>query len=459
MKRYVWDRMWARKYCPYISSAFMRSFLKRAGLNLAKNKLFVPEGNLHAIYFEKREISRIIQNYTKLILKKNIFVYAKTYENVFRDFLSWSVKNTKQDFKKLTNGQLVKVLKTLDKRLVDFSEYQYYAFLIMEGLGKEIERMFENEPYLLEAVITPYKDTQITKARLDLLKLISKKHTDQQLKDYVKKYAWLPVYDFVDSPLSIAEVKKQIRSIKDPKLEIEIFRKHNKLGLREYQKLISKEKNLLRKKKIEAVHYFSYLKEMRDDYRRHAYYLWQPFWKEYSKRLGLSMLQAHYLICNELVEALLKKKDFKAVIADRQKGYAHWFKEGHLTVYGSSRAFKIAEMALGKETGSVVSGTCANKGKVKGKVCIVFHRSEFNKLKTGDILVTVMTHPEFLPIMKKAEAIVTDEGGIMCHAAIVSRELGIPCIIGTRKATRVLKDDDLVEVDANKGVVKILKKA
>lgn len=69
-----------------------------------------------------------------------------------------------------------------------------------------------------------------------------------------------------------------------------------------------------------------------------------------------------------------------------------------------------------------------------------------------------MTTPDFVPAMKKAAAVITDEGGITCHAAIMSRELGIPCVIGTKIATKVLRDGDLVEVDAEKGVVRILKK-
>jgi len=77
----------------------------------------------------------------------------------------------------------------------------------------------------------------------------------------------------------------------------------------------------------------------------------------------------------------------------------------------------------------------------------------------GDILVTSMTRPEFMPIMKRSGAVVTDEGGITCHAAIVSRELKKPCIIGTKIATQVLHDGDLVEVDADNGVVKIIEKS
>lgn len=69
-----------------------------------------------------------------------------------------------------------------------------------------------------------------------------------------------------------------------------------------------------------------------------------------------------------------------------------------------------------------------------------------------------MTRPEFLPIARKSLAIITDEGGLTSHAAIVYRELGIPCIIGTKIATKILKDGDQVEVDANKGIIKLFRK-
>jgi len=85
------------------------------------------------------------------------------------------------------------------------------------------------------------------------------------------------------------------------------------------------------------------------------------------------------------------------------------------------------------------------------------NEKEFNKMNEGDILVTSMTRPEYVPLMWKSSAIVTDEGGITCHAAIVSREMGKPCIIGTNIATKVFKDGDLVEVDADKGIVRKVK--
>ena len=74
------------------------------------------------------------------------------------------------------------------------------------------------------------------------------------------------------------------------------------------------------------------------------------------------------------------------------------------------------------------------------------------------ILVAGMTNPTMIPLAREAKAIVTDEGGVTCHAAIISREFKIPCVVGTRVATRVLKNGDMVEVDANEGVVRIVKR-
>ena len=104
------------------------------------------------------------------------------------------------------------------------------------------------------------------------------------------------------------------------------------------------------------------------------------------------------------------------------------------------------------------------KGIVRGKVFIFrcgssgFTKriSEFPK---GSILVANLTLPLLMPAIRKSKAIVTDHGGITCHAAIVSRELGIPCIIGADIATKVLNDGDLIEVDTEKGIVKIIERA
>jgi len=108
---------------------------------------------------------------------------------------------------------------------------------------------------------------------------------------------------------------------------------------------------------------------------------------------------------------------------------------------------------------SIVKGFSANKGIVRGVVKIVLSSKDFDKLQPGEILVTTMTSVDFVPVMERAAAFVTNEGGITSHASIVSREMGKPCIIGTKIATKILKDGDLVEVNADEGIVRVIKKA
>jgi len=103
-----------------------------------------------------------------------------------------------------------------------------------------------------------------------------------------------------------------------------------------------------------------------------------------------------------------------------------------------------------------INGVCACPGKAKGVVRIVNRAIDMEKMQYGDILVSLATTPSIVSAMKKAAAIITDEGGLTCHASIVSRELNIPCVIGTKFATQVLQDGRKVEVDATRGVIKII---
>jgi len=112
----------------------------------------------------------------------------------------------------------------------------------------------------------------------------------------------------------------------------------------------------------------------------------------------------------------------------------------------------IAKQAMaGKDE---VKGITAYPGKITGKARIVLDPFNVGVFNENDILITGMTRPEFMPLIKKSSAIITDVGGILCHAAITAREMKIPCIVGTAVATKIFKDDDVLEVDAENGVVK-----
>lgn len=101
----------------------------------------------------------------------------------------------------------------------------------------------------------------------------------------------------------------------------------------------------------------------------------------------------------------------------------------------------------------ILQGQGASPGIASGPVIIVDDVRDIGKVKEGDIMVTRMTNPDMVPAMRKVAAIVTDEGGMTCHAAIVSRELGTPAVVGTRKATQVLTDGQVISVDGEKGLI------
>jgi len=171
----------------------------------------------------------------------------------------------------------------------------------------------------------------------------------------------------------------------------------------------------------------------------------------------------------ELVHFLLPKSVFgnKSTsellkeASDYSKGFIYF--DGDIFTGSQDEILKNLNIELkeidSKEKIDSVHGQSASNGVAKGHVKIVLTSKDLNKVIEGDILVSPMTRPDFLPAMKVASAFVTDEGGITCHAAIVSREMNKPCIIGTKIASKVLHDGDEVEVDADKGIVKILSRA
>ena len=130
----------------------------------------------------------------------------------------------------------------------------------------------------------------------------------------------------------------------------------------------------------------------------------------------------------------------------------------HFVDYNRMLGEFYADFRPAAKVAAELSGYGASPGRVQGKVRVVTNPAAAS-LQFGDILVCDMTTPDFVPLMQRAGAIVTDRGGVLCHAAIVSRELGKPCIVGTKVATKVLQDGDEVEVDGDKGIVQIIKKS
>ncbi|WP_162463357.1 PEP-utilizing enzyme [Paenibacillus psychroresistens] len=101
----------------------------------------------------------------------------------------------------------------------------------------------------------------------------------------------------------------------------------------------------------------------------------------------------------------------------------------------------------------ITSGTGAYLGIVEGPACVVLDRDDLLKLKQGDILVTPMTDPDFISVAHLLSGLITDRGGLLCHAAILARELNLPCIVGCRDATQQIKDGEWIQMDSRTGIV------
>lgn len=167
--------------------------------------------------------------------------------------------------------------------------------------------------------------------------------------------------------------------------------------------------------------------------------------------------EENFVLLNEFLN---KEKINKKELNKRKKSYI--FYEGKIYVGQELRSL-ITEKRIVfedkkplKKQKEIIEGTVSYPGRVTGSAKIVMTSKNLKKIKKGNIIISPMTTPSYIPSLRNIKAIVTDEGGVTCHASIISRELKIPCIIGTKIASKLLKDGDLVEVDANKGIVKKL---
>lgn len=259
-------------------------------------------------------------------------------------------------------------------------------------------------------------------------------------KDFISKikfYQSLGSLYFYTEFFLTNEVEKKIEE--DPKKHKILF-----LNVREMQKIKFKAREIINKFWFKEGIFKKYIDEIKKRTKRDDLY-WLHY-KEIAKILEGRKIKSSDRNKQDWVFA--KFNDWKIIVGEKATKILNKF----------DRHFFEREI-------EEIRGKIANSGFYTGKVRVIKTifgkevKKEIEKMKEGNILVVSSTGPEIMLACQKAGAIITDEGGITSHAAIVSRELGIPCIIGTKIATKILKDGDVVEVDANAGIVKILKRA
>ncbi len=183
---------------------------------------------------------------------------------------------------------------------------------------------------------------------------------------------------------------------------------------------------------------------------------------EIAKRIKCTGAEINYLQIGEIEKALTPKKIKPELIKERKAITILFYLNNKLYVCEGQKAINFLEKSGFSEVKEKIKlqGQVACRGIVRARVVLANNSQEANKkMRKGDILVAAYTAVEYLSAMKMAAAILTETGGITSHAAIISRELNKPCIIGMKGLMKTVKDGDFIEVDANRGVVKVLKKA
>ncbi len=290
----------------------------------------------------------------------------------------------------------------------------------------------------------------------------------QLIKSHQKKYFWVEnsyyehknlsenefwqnVQKFIKNK-SRKEIKKEINELEDYERDIKIKK----------QKLINK--YFISKKDADFLEMFAAMSFWQDARKKTGLYMNYAvgtIMELAAKKFNVPFVDLHFMIAPDFIDFLKSNGQYdKEEMKRRQKLFISINKDdGERIILSGNKYLEFAKKIIAeniKIKDNMFRGSAASGGKARGRVRVVLNPKGAH-LQRGEILIAGMTRPEYVPLMKKAAAVVTDEGGITSHAAIISRELGIPCVIGTKIATKVLRDGDIIEVDATKGVIKVVK--
>jgi phosphohistidine swiveling domain-containing protein len=331
-------------------------------------------------------------------------------------------------------------------------------------LDKVNQKYKEYSIEIIEALTSPDKLSFFQNEELEFLSIKFVENENMQdimLHNHAKKYYWLRNSYGKTNVLPIGYFEEQLNQIDFLKAKEKINEMH------EYPNQIKLKKEFIINKynidneiiKIaDKIAYCIWWQDLRKKYIFIANHINSVFAHEIALRENIDFNDLLYFTEIEILD-LLKNHNLVNV-QERKKSFILLYENDNIKTLDGKDADEYANPYLEKEilNQDYVEGLVVSKGKlIQAKACILTSPNEINKMNEGDILISPMTSPDYILAMKKASAIITDEGGLTCHAAIVSRELNIPCIVGTKIATTIFKDNDLIEVDPNKGIVRKIK--
>ena len=440
---------WENEYFPtFVSDMYAVAFNEYLGkiskLSIS-NLIFLVKNSITQTYFSIYEIRKGnnwgLKNFTDVEIIKKIIKTTKTNttnnHKLVSDFL-------KIDLQVLNNDELIHLMEKYRRSWIRV----YGSFCSSQP---ERTELIENE--LKEYL---YKKTKSKNEIAEYLSMLTK--PDKDLEFNYKGNLLFGSFDKffkkhkIDKSLN---TKKWYSIIKEDDL---ISEKRRKII-----KFLKIDKNWLRI--LEQLHELSLLRFTTRLYWMEGLYYYDLFFLEIEKRTKVKFSDLKYYLFSELKTLLLKEEKLcKKELHNRRKFYIYYINNGKYEFHTGNSAKYLESAKIKHEYADIkeITGRSANIGTYRGRVKIISFTSgnkfsqEVKKMQFGDVLVTGMTRPQLIEACEKAKAIVTDEGGVCSHAAVVSRELNIPCVVGTVIATKVFKDGDIVEVDGNTGVIKLI---
>ncbi|TKJ17949.1 hypothetical protein CEE44_04805 [Candidatus Woesearchaeota archaeon B3_Woes] len=384
------------------------------------------------------------------------------------------------DIKNLNNKDLLNIYKKFwgtYHRLLSVSHLVEAIPFVVEPLLKEmlekslnLNRHDKKFREIFNDLLQPERPSFMNEEHLDLMKIIKMMENGEDVLGLIsfhrKEYFYNQLNYFDGDGLREEDYLKEIKNMIKDNIDVD---KQIKEENQRYKNNINKRKELIQKfnfdsKIIDLIDLSIKVLHWQDDRKKNmlscVYYM-HILLKEISEKFDIPLDILKRYSPDEIDYKMLTNFNMEES-KERIKHYAVYMKrkDGKLvSEFYIKDDFKKFMDCYHKSLAaqSDIHGMCASTGKVSGIVRICKTKDDLAKFQKGEVLVVTMTRPECVPAMKKAVAIVTDEGGITSHAAIVSRELGIPCVIGTKIATKILKDGDLIEVNANHGIVRKIK--
>ena len=334
---------------------------------------------------------------------------------------------------------------------------------------------------ILEIFTDPHTETDVAEERWQLIKITKEffQHKEKlsrlsvrgraKIEKHLDKFAYIQrglatskPYSFNDIIERLQETQTQVRTGTDiEQLVYQASQKKINDDFRWALRRVDPDRKFRRI--IDLARDNSYLRNRRVEAWFNADYGASSIYAEVARRAHFNPNWIMEVTVPEMMAALQGQSlPTKIEMQKRLKNYAMVVRKGKTRLITDPKQIRILEhtFSVAVTHSDVIHGSMACLGGIiRGRAKVCLDKGEIGKVKRGDILVTQFTTPDFVPAMERAAAIVADQGGVSSHAAIVSRELGVPCVIATQNGTRIIHDNDLLEIDARKGIVRIIKRA